>query len=500
MKSAYDIVIIGSGAGGGTAAEYLSRFKDKGVSILLLDSGSYRTKEFFNQKEKDMTSMYYKRGGFLSKNLSVGVAAANTVGGSTAVYTGVSFRPPSSVLKEWRDDFGLSFLTDDYANSRLNEIEEQINVHELPESWDNENNSLFKKGADALGIPTKRLKINVKGCQQQGFCNIGCTSGGKQSTLEVQVPKALNNGIDFIYNAEVSYLEENKVNFKVKPAVLNTEPNKVSEGDYSISAKVIVLAAGVLNSPAILMRSLKHLNLQKDALGRYVTLHPALNVNGVQPEKIKNYRGFPKTYYIDAFSESNGYYLETSFYYPGITAKNNPGFGADHQKVMKDYNKMMSILILTHDKAEKHNRITVDKNGNPVLEYTVNPAVKASLVDALKKSVQLFFAAGCEYAVIPGSTKALLYPSDLDNLDELITDKSLSFAKSPLSSAHPQGGLRMSADETGAVDINGKLKGSKSIYVADACLFPTSVHVNPYETVMLLARYVSEQILSENFN
>ena len=139
--------------------------------------------------------------------MEIGVAAANTVGGSSAVYTGVSFRPPESVLNRWRREFGMEFLTAEYVNRSLDEIEEDLNVHELPEREDNENNRLFRKGADALGIPVKRLKINTKGCLKQGFCNLGCTSGAKQGTLEVQIPRVLKRGVTLIYNAVVRTIE-----------------------------------------------------------------------------------------------------------------------------------------------------------------------------------------------------------------------------------------------------------------------------------------------------
>ncbi len=500
IKKHYDIVIIGSGAGGGTVAEYVSRYSHLGLSILVLESGAFRKKEHFNQKEKDMSAIYYKRGAFLSKNLSIGVAAANTVGGSTAVYTGVSFRPPKSVLDDWRKK-GLSFLTDEYTNTVLNEIEDEIHVHELPESWDNDNNKLFKTGAEKLGIQVKRLKINTKGCLQQGFCNLGCTSGAKQSTLEVQLPKAMQRGVQMIYNAEVEYITKNSVHFKVKPAPSFSEPNIEKEGMYLVEAKVIVVSAGVLQTPPLLFRSAKKLGINTKNLGRYITLHPALNINGIYHSTIKNYRGFPKTYYSDAFSDSHGYFLETSFYYPGVTAKNNGGFGADLAYIMKDYTKMMSILILAHDYAEYNNRIYINSKNQPILDYTVSDSVKKSLVHAIQTSASIFFEAGCTHAMLPGSSKNIVYAEDIKNITSIIQEKYLSFSKTTLSSAHPQGGCIMGADshET-MVNPQGNLWGIDNIFVADASLFPTSVKVNPYETVMLLSRHVGEQIIKNHFS
>jgi choline dehydrogenase-like flavoprotein len=250
-----------------------------------------------------------------------------------------------------------------------------------------------------------------------------------------------------------------------------------------------------LHTPALLQRSADLLGLENPNVGRYVTLHPAYNVNGIYPEPITNDRGFPKTWYVDAYSESEGYYLETSFYFPGVTAKNQPGFGAEHERFMRKYEQMMSMLILAHDPAEPHNRITIDRTGSPVLDYTVAPGVKTSLVKALRRAARIFFAAGCTETKLPGSTPSTLSREDEPDLEQRVTADALNFQQSPLSSAHPQGGARMGADPSESVVApDGRLHGIDSVSVADASLFPTSSHVNPYETVMLLATHVAESI------
>jgi choline dehydrogenase-like flavoprotein len=269
----------------------------------------------------------------------------------------------------------------------------------------------------------------------------------------------------------------------------------VSEGKHTVTADQTVVAAGALHTPALLLRSQEGLGLENDNLGRYLTLHPAYNVNAIYPDEITNYRGFPKTWYVDAFSESEGYYLETSFYFPGVTAKNQPHFGAVHERFMRRYRQMMSILILAHDDPQPGNRITIDSDGTPVIDYRVHPNVKGSLVKALRRSARLFMAAGCTEMMLPGSRKTVLTPDDKPDLESLITEKSLSFHQSPLSSAHPQGGARMGSDPAeSVVTPDGHLHGVDRVFVADASLFPTSSKVNPYETVMLLATHVGQQV------
>ncbi|MBW7857956.1 MAG: GMC family oxidoreductase [Leptonema sp. (in: Bacteria)] len=496
----YDVVIIGSGAGGGTVAEYLSRVSNHNLKILILERGPYWPKENFTQREIEMSKIYFNRGAVLTADRSLALSAARTVGGSTAVYTGVSFRPPSHVLADWRSNYGLSFLTDEYANKVLDGIEEQIGVHQLPESMDNDNNLLFKEGCEKLGITPKRLRVNTRHCDGQGFCNLGCTKGAKQGTLEVQIPLAVKNGAKLVWNAYVHEIEPGdtvKLHVQINEAWPFTKPNVWPEGSYTVQAKKVVIAGGSYQSPALLHRS-KKLKLNRDIVGRYITLHPAYNINGIHTKELVNYRGFPKSFYVDDFGDSDHYLLETSFYYPGVTAKNNPGFGADHQSLMDDYQKMMSILILGHDAADYKNRITIDKKtGEPIVNYKVSDKVKLALVKALRKSAEIFFAAGCQKVALPSSKKPVLTVDDQSKLNQLIDIPYLDFLKAPLSSAHPQGGARMSADDKQAVvSPSGHLFEHKNIFVADASLFPDSVKVNPYETVMLLANYVAKQVVA----
>jgi len=494
LHSHYDVVIIGSGAGGGTVADVVSH-EAPGADVLVLEGGPLWRHDQFNEMERDMGRLYFSRGAKPSKNLTVSLAAASVVGGSTVVYTGVSFRPPDRVMARWRTQFGLDFLTDDFVDGTLDAIEDDLNVHELPRDWDNDNNRLFKASCDELGIPAKRLRLNLDGCEELGFCNLGCRVGAKQGTMEVQLPRAVDRGVQVVHNAWVDHITRDTVHFTVQDPPPRTAPNVVETGGHHVSADTIVVAAGALNTPALLKRSQDGLGWRNDAVGRFLTLHPTYNVNAIYPEPITNYRGFPKTWYVDEFSESEGYYLETSFYYPGVTAKNLPGFGAEHERFMRRYEQMMSILILADDPPLADNRITTDRSGDPVLDYTVPDPVRPALAKGLRRSARLFLAAGCTEMMLPGSRKNVITPADEDRLDTLITPDSLNFHKSPLSSAHPQGGARMGSDPAKTVVApDGRLHGLDNVYVADASLFPTSVKVNPYETVMLLATHVAEQV------
>ncbi len=107
----FDVIIIGSGVGGSTFADYLTN-EHKNLKIAILESGPHRSKENFNNNEITSTALYYNSGAVLSKNLQIGVAAANTLGGGSAVYTGVSFRPPKKCFKCLARRFRIGFFNE----------------------------------------------------------------------------------------------------------------------------------------------------------------------------------------------------------------------------------------------------------------------------------------------------------------------------------------------------------------------------------------------------
>ena len=164
---------------------------------------------------------------------------------------------------------------------------------------------------------------------------------------------------------------------------------------------------------------------------------------------------------------------------------------------MSKYNNMMDILILAHDKALPENRIMLDKNQQAQLHYKLTQENISALVHAQRESARIFFAAGCEEAVVPSAKKALFKRSEVSDaeLEEFVSEKYFLPNKTPVASAHLQGGCRMGSDEkTSVTNEWGQVHGHDWLYVADASLFPQSSHVNPYLTIMALAERVAEKI------
>jgi choline dehydrogenase-like flavoprotein len=490
MKKHYDIVIIGSGAGGGTVAQSLIPLREKGLKIAILEQGPHFSHSFFTQREIEMMRLFRFNGAWPVKSGEITIAAGQGVGGSTLMYTGVSFRLPEPVLQEWNvPDLSMADLY-----PRFDQIEQDIHVIEPSEKMVNDNNRLFKQGCERLGWPVKKIPLNVKNCEKLGFCNLGCSSGSKQGTLEVQLPKAIKSGIDLIPNCEVVHLSEKTIHAKIHKAPPGTLEGMWQPGKITIHSDIIILAAGSPGTSGLLLKSGFQQHLPR--IGRDITLHPAMTLYGLYPKPIVNYRGFPKTFYTDQFTDSHNYYIETAFYYPFVSTRHMGLWGEQLSEIMSKYNQLMTVLILNHDTIRPENRITIDRKGNVQVHYQIATSVIKSLCHAQIHAARLFFEAGCELAIIPCASSPVIHRDQQKQLEQLIHKKHFIPIKTPVSSAHPQGGCAMGKNsDTSVTNSWGQVHGVPWLFVADASLFPNSAHVNPYLTVMALADRVASKVI-----
>ncbi len=489
-KLAFDIVIIGSGAGGGVVAERLTPLLKKGLKIAVLESGAnYQPKAYFNQQELQMSRLFWEDGGLLNKEGTMTLAAARMVGGSTGVYTGVTFDLPEEVFSTW----GLDMSYTEFQ-TRLLKQRKAFNTHKLSKEYINYNNELFKKGAKKCKLEVLDLELSTKECQGAGFCNLGCVNDAKMSSLNVQLPVAEEAGIELIANCHVNTISEGKIMATIYPSPKGTKGSNYALGEYEITAKQIIVAAGCYGTNALLSRS----NLDKCGtnLGKYVTMHPTVTLYGKHPDLVEGFKNFPKAYYVNNFSETENHIIETAFYYPGITSKNLEGWGSTHQKRMQSYANFMCAIVLNHDKAEERNSIYWDGN-RPVLDYHISDSSLESLRMGQIRTAQLFFAAGCDEVYTPFAKGGMVKVADKENLFDLISLTNYTPNKTVFASAHPQGGCSMGGKEA-VCDNRGRLRGYNNIYVADASLFPSSSHVNPFLTVMALADMVADAVIEDN--
>ncbi|MDX1675161.1 MAG: GMC family oxidoreductase, partial [Longimicrobiales bacterium] len=169
-----------------------------------------------------------------------------------------------------------------------------------------------------------------------------------------------------------------------------------------------------------------------------------------------------------------------------------------HSRLMRAFPRLQMILVLALDKAVPENRIEVDDDGQPVVHYTFTDPVVDALVRATRASAKIFFAAGARRVHAPEADPPLIEREDARRVDEQITRDHFLPGKISVSAAHLMGGAGMGRDATDSVtDAWGRVHGLPWIRVADSALFPDSLEINPYLTIMGLADRVAEKVRAD---
>lgn len=494
IEKQYDVVIVGSGAGGGTVAEELGELARDGKKVLVLERGPRFADDEFDGHELSMApSLYADEGGFLTAEGTMTLAFGSAYGGSTVVYTGTSMQPPERVVRGW----GVPGLDFPDLETRAKKYAAENGVHLLPKDLLNENNLLFVEGCEKAGFKAEQFPINVRGCKGSSLCNLGCPNAAKQGTHRVQLPAAERAGVEVVTRAEALRIEEKALVVRVQEKQPGSKglPSEWAPGEYRIKAGAIVLAGSAVGTPALLLRS--ELPGLPKRVGEGFTCHPAHILAAEHPRSITNDVGHPKSFFLDRSMEE-GFLLETCMYFPFTTAKNLAGFGAPHSRLMHAFPRLQMILVLACDKAVPGNRVTVDRNGKPVVHYRFTPEVIASLIAATRASARIFFAAGALRVHAPSADPPLLEASEMADIGARIHERHFKEGKISVSAAHLMGGCGMGSGPSDSVtDSYGRVHGIPWLRVADASLFPDSLEINPYLTIMALAGRVAGKLLEE---
>ena len=490
----YDVVIVGSGAGGGTVAQTLAPLAQAGRRVLVLEQGPRFGNDEFTGRELEMAgALYHDGGGFLSADGTMTLAFAHGYGGSTIVYTGTSLIAPARVIERWAVP-GL-----DHADvlRRSQRYLGENNVHRLSAEELNDNNRLFEAGARKAGYAVEQFPVNVKGCRGSSLCNLGCPNQAKQGTHRVQLPAAERGGVEVVTRAAVLRIAPDRsltVRVSERPAGSKGLPSEWPPGEYRVEARIVVCAAGTLGTPPLLLRSPLPTPL---SVGQGFTCHPALILVAEHAAPITNDVGHPKSFFVDRAAEER-FVLETCMYFPFTTAKALTGFGLEHSALMRAFPRQQQILVLAIDRAADGNRIGIDRDGNPVVHYAYAPETVRGLVRGNRAAARIFFAAGAVRVHAPFAEPPTIEARDAGRLDTLIDERHWRPGKQAITSAHLMGGCRMGTSAVNSVtDAWGRVHGIPWLFVADASLFPDALEINPYVTIMALADRVAEAVLAD---
>jgi choline dehydrogenase-like flavoprotein len=482
-----DVAIVGSGAGGGVTAELLTA---AGLSVVLVEEGPLRTSSDFHQLESEAyPQLYQESAGRKTADKAINILQGRCVGGSTTVNWTSSFRTPSATLQWWREHHALPELTDDAMSPWFHQAEQRLSIG----PWlaaPNSNNELLRTGAARLGIAAAAIQRNVKGCWNLGSCGMGCPTNAKQSMLVTTIPAALDRGATLLVQSRVVrlVLEGNRATaIEVEPVALNGAgaPGRRTR----IAARHVVIAGGAINSPALLLRS--GAPDPHGLLGRRTFLHPVVISASTFDRRIEGWQGAPQTLYSDHFLETDpidgpiGYKLEAPPLHPLIVASTLPGYGQAQAALMKQFAHTQALLALLRDGFHAESpggRVTLRRDGSPVLDYPLTRFVLEGARRALASMAEIQFAAGAA-TVLPVHEAARPYTS-WKEAQAAIAALPMEPLSTRVVSAHVMGGCAMSGrPELGVVRPDGTHWQLDNVSVHDGSIFPTSIGANPQLSV-----------------
>lgn len=484
-----DIAIIGTGAGGGTSAEILTK---AGLKVLLIEEGPLKSSDSFRMDEREAyRDLYQENAGRMSKDGAISILQGRCVGGSTVVNWTSSFRTPEPTLNHWQQEFDVKDSSPEEMAPWFAQMEQRLNIS----PWivpPNENNSVLSRGSEALGISWKVIPRNVAGCWNLGYCGTGCPTNAKQSMLVTTIPSALEKGASLLYQARAERLalDGDKV-AGIELTALDT--NKKPNGNKIIvKAKQVIMACGGINGPALLLRS--QVPDPQELVGKRTFLHPVPFIFAQFDEKIDPYYGAPQSIYSDHFQWESvdgqmGYKLEVPPMQPGLTSVLMSGHGEDMVESMSQLPNTHSMLALLRDGFNEESQgasIELADDGSPIINYPLNDYLWDGVKRAHLSMAEIQFAAGAK-RVRPAHTESEWY-SSWPQAKAAIEQTEFKQSATLLGCAHVMGGLPIGENkEKCLVDSQGKYHYLDNLYVMDGSLFPTSIGANPQLSVYGIA-------------
>jgi choline dehydrogenase-like flavoprotein len=298
--------------------------------------------------------------------------------------------------------------------------------------------------------------------------------------------------------------------FTHMPITPDGNPTHAEVRRLVVHAPQVVLAAGALQSPAVLQSS----GVDHPAIGRHLRLHPVPLIAALASAPIDMWRGTMQAARSLEFGRGDatrrGYVIESAPGHLGLIALALPWSGAaDHAELMAAVRRVAPLIAVSRDGGE--GRTSLTRAGRVRIDYRLDRAGIATLRHALVSMARLARAAGGVDEIVGVATPMLRHATA--GADESVRFGRFEAALGAMDfgpnrggvfSAHQMGTVRVGAsaadhpaDPRGRVrsDAGGQLV--RGLYIADGSTFPTGIGVNPMLGIMAMARRISRTVLEE---
>jgi choline dehydrogenase-like flavoprotein len=483
-----DFVVVGSGAGGATAAVTLAR---GGARVALVEAGAWRDPPDYPSSTCGvMRDLLEDWGTQVTRGRALWpIIQGRAVGGSTVVNSAICVRTPEDLFDRWRRDHGVDGLRDRVLAAE-DRVERDVGVEEVPAASRGRSNELAKQGADALGwADSHYMRRYTKGCEGVGQCFQGCRARCKQSLNLCYVPETMAKGGLVVSSAPVlRVLSEGARAVGVTGRFVHPATRARGARFVVRARKGVVVAGSATHSPVLLMRS----GVRSPALGRFFRAHPGTGVFGRYDDPVDMNVGTTQGWGSLAFRDDPGLKLETLTIPPELVASRFAGGGAELMARLASYRHLAVWVVAV--RAESVGSVHAPLVGTrPVVRYELDRADMVRFRAGLALIARQHFAAGAR-AVLPGIA-GLPFEVTRDQIG-LIEQAPLDPRRYVAVLSHLFGGCVMGSDpRSSVVDARGRVHGWRGLVVADSSVLPTNLGVNPQHTIMGLAACFAEDLL-----
>src|SRR4051812_1399351 len=477
-----DVCVVGSGAGGGTAAGVLAA---AGLDVIVLEAGDYYDEEDFDGGELDgYGRMYLNAGGLPSSDQSVTLLAGSCLGGGTTVNYTTSFRTPEDVRGEWASHGVPAFEADEYTRA-LDAVCARLGVNQEHNS-PAQREQILQRGLQDLGWHVDSMPRNVRGCDQGencGYCGYGCRLGAKQSTVKTWLADAHETGTRILVRTRA------RRGAGQAGRARGVEAETLEGHRVTVRSRAVVAACGAVHTPAFLRRS----GLDNPNIGRHLKLHPATVVWGVYDEEVKPWEGTMQALYSDQHRYLDGGYgvkYETAAIHPSLLVAYAPWRGArDHLRIMDGLAHSVPIGVLLRDRDGGGGE--GGRDGQPYVKYGLSTYDTAHVRAGVDGAAQIHEAAGAGQIFSSHSRLVAYRPGTSGSRDRFMRDADAcgyGAGRCAYGSFHIMGSARMGGSpESSACNPRGETWDVRDLYVCDGSAFPSASGVNPMISIEAIA-------------
>jgi len=489
-----DVVIVGSGAGGGTIAGVLA---GQGMNVIVLEAGSATSERLYRQLEIESSQTMMYRGGIaISSDGNVGLLAGATLGGGTTINWQNCVKPSAEVRREWATEHGLTDVDTEDFDRHLQAVLGRMKANAMCSDF-NGPHQRMAEGAQALGWSMHTAVRNVDPASYDpvaaGYTQFGDPTGSKMGTLNTYLRDAYDHG-----GLILSQTRADRIcveNGRASGVIATWSDQETGERRHvTVRAEHVVVACGALETPALLLRS----GIGGPAVGKHLYLHPSAGIFGVYPGQQDPWWGPPQAAVMDEFrdlGDGYGILVEGSQWYSGVFAfQLARRDGKQAKEAMSKLGRMCDFLFVLRD--HRGGTVTIDEAGEAVHAYELtDPRDIAAYRKGLRVMAKLHEAAGAEELWFGTTPRVWRRGEDIDAWCDELDQMHIGAGGLPMGSAHQMGSARMGTDPaTSVARPTGELHDTPGVWIGDTSAFPTPSGANPMLTCMALAHRTAEQI------